>query len=276
MTEADLLVVDDRDLSRLLDTVYTEYSYDFRQYAHASLKRRVAQAMSRLGFADVEGLRHGIRDNPPVFTQLLRYLTVHVSDMFRDPDYFRTFREQVVPSLATYPSVKLWVAGCSNGEEVYSLAIVLHEEGLLQRTTMYATDIDPECLEVAEAGVYNVDRIAGFSEAYLRAGGKSSLSDYYTAGYGNAVFDKMLRQNVVFADHSLATDTVFAEVHAVSCRNVLIYFNGDLQKRALKLFDDAIVRRAFLGLGSRETLRFTDYARSYAEIPGGQRWYRKL
>ncbi len=276
MTDADLFVIDDRELQRLLDTVYTEYSYDFRQYAHASLKRRVAQAIVRLGFKNVEGLRQGIRDNPPLFTQLLRYLTVHVSDMFRDPDYFRTFREQVVPALATYPSFKLWVAGCSNGEEVYSLAIVLHEEGMLSRSTIYATDIDPECLEMAESGVFHVDRVAGFSESYLRAGGKSSLSDYYTAGYGNAVFDKMLRQNVVFADHSLATDSVFAEVHAVSCRNVLIYFNGELQARALRLFDEAIVRRGYLGLGSRETLRFTNHARSYAEIPGGQRWYRKL
>ncbi|HSI05089.1 MAG: protein-glutamate O-methyltransferase CheR [Myxococcota bacterium] len=261
---------------RLLDTVFTEYSYDFRQYAHASLKRRVTQAITRLGFADCESLRQGMRASGTVFTQLLRFLTVHVSDMFRDADYFRAFREQVVPALATYPSTKLWVAGCSNGEEVYSLAIILREERLLERTTIYATDIDPECLMAAEAGLYPIDRIALFSENYIRSGGQTSLSDYYTTGYGNAVFDKTLRQNVVFADHSLATDTVFAEVHAVSCRNVLIYFNADLQKHALKLFDDAIVRRGFLGLGSRETLRFSDHARTYAEIPGGQRWYRKL
>ncbi len=276
MADADPIVVDDRDLTRLLDTVFTEYSYDFRQYAHASLKRRVSQAVTRLGFSECEGLRQGIRSDAAMFTQLLRFLTVHVSDMFRDPEYFRTFRQQVVPALATYPSTKIWVAGCSNGEEVYSLAIILREEGLLERTTIYATDIDPECLAAAEAGVYAIDRIALFSEGYLRSGGQTSLSDYYTTGYGNAVFDKKLRQNVVFADHSLATDTVFAEVQAVSCRNVLIYFNVDLQKHALKLFDDSIVRRGFLGLGSRETLRFSDQARTYAEIPGGQRWYRKL
>ena len=276
MADADPIVVDDRDLTRLLDTIFTEYSYDFRQYAHASLKRRVAQAVTRLGFSECEGLRQGIRADATLFTQLLRFLTVHVSDMFRDPDYFRTFREQVVPELATYPSTKLWVAGCSNGEEVYSLAIILREGGLLERTTIYATDIDPERLAAAEAGVYSIDRIALFSEGYLRSGGQTSLSDSYTTGYGNAVFDKKLRQNVVFADHSLATDTVFAEVQAVSCRNVLIYFNTDLQKRTLSLFDDAIVRRGYLGLGSRETLRFSDQARTYSEIPGGQRWYRKL
>jgi chemotaxis protein methyltransferase CheR len=270
------LVVDDRDLTRLLDTVFTEYSFDFRRYAHASLKRRVVQAVTRLGFSDCESLRQGIRADATIFTGLLRILTVHVSDMFRDPDYFLTFREQVVPALATYPSTKLWVAGCSNGEEVYSLAIILREAGLLERTTIYATDIDAECLAAAEAGVYAIGRIAQFSESYIRSGGQTSLSDYYTTGYGNAVFDKKLRQNVVFVDHSLATDTVFAEVHGVSCRNVLIYFNAALQKHALKLFDDAIIRRGFLGLGSRETLRFSEHARTYAEMPGGQRWYRKL
>lgn len=276
MIEADPLVIDDHDLQRLLDTVFLEYSYDFRSYAHASLKRRVAQAVTRMGYASVEELRVAVRDDAKRFSHLLRYLTVHVSEMFRDPDFFRVFREQVVPTLATYPSSKLWVAGCSNGEEVYSVAVILHEEGLLERTTIYATDIDPECLAAAESGVYPLDRIAEFTESYLKSGGRGSLSDYYTAAYENAVFDKKLRQNVVFADHSLATDTVFAEVHAITCRNVLIYFNAELQARALQLFDDSLVRRGFLGLGSRETLRFSRHSPAYTELAGGHRWYRKL
>ena len=164
-----------------------------------------------------------------------------------------------MPLLRTYPSLRVWVAGCSSGEEVYSLAILLREEGLLARTLIYATDINAQALEQAEAGVYNVDRIAGFSDNYRKAGGRASLSEYYTAAYGRAVFDKSLRENIVFSDHSLATDSVFAEVQLVSCRNVLIYFDRLLQDRAVGLFRDALVRRGFLGIGAKESLRFSEH-----------------
>ena len=165
--------------------------------------------------------------------------------MFRDPAYFRALREQVVPLLRTYPSLKVWVAGCSTGEEAYSLAILLREEGLLQRTLIYATDINPHTLERAEAGIYAIDRIAGFTINHRESGAKSSLSDYYTAAYGRAIFDKSLREHIVFSDHSLATDSVFAEVQFVSCRNVLIYFNRALQDRAVGLFRDSLCRKGF-------------------------------
>jgi chemotaxis protein methyltransferase CheR len=195
--------------------------------------------------------------------------------MFRDPGYFRSLRQTVVPMLRTYPSLKVWVAGCGTGEEVYSLAILLREEGLLARTLIYATDINPHTLQKAAAGVYDVERIAGFTEAHRKSGGNSSLSDYYTAAYGRAVFDKSLREHIVFSDHSLATDSVFAEVQLVSCRNVLIYFNRDLQDRAVGLFRDSLCRRGFLGIGSKETLRFSAHADSFGELARDERIYQK-
>jgi chemotaxis protein methyltransferase CheR len=195
--------------------------------------------------------------------------------MFRDPPYFRSLREQVVPVLRTYPSLKVWVAGCSTGEEVYSLAILLREEGLLARSLIYATDINPRRLQEAEAGVYAIDRIAGFTENHRRSGGRASLSDHYTAAYDRAVFDKSFRKHIVFSDHSLATDSVFAEVQLVSCRNVLIYFNRELQDRAIGLFKDALCRKGFLGVGARETLRFSSHARAFAPVVPDDRIYQK-
>ena len=268
--------IEDADLGRLLDVVYAVYHYDFRDYAMASLRRRLAQAMVRLGYKDVVALTRAIAGDASVFAELLRYFTVQVSDMFRDPTYWKVFRDEIVPRLATYPSIKIWVAGCSSGEEVHSFAITLHEEGLLERTTIYATDIDNDALRKAEAGVYPIERVANFTTSHRESGGRSSLSDYYTTAYESAIFDKQLRKNVVFADHSLATDSVFAEMHVVSCRNVLIYFNHELQSRALGLFDNALVRRGFLGLGSHESLRFSNLARTYVDIPSSCRWHRKL
>src|SRR3569832_62323 len=177
----------------------------------------------------------------------------------------------VGPVLRTYPSLKIWVAGCSTGEEVYSLANLLREEGLLDRSLIYATDINPNVLQKATAGVYEVDRIAAFTEAHRKSGARTSLSDYYTAAYGRAVFDKSLREHIVFSDHSLATDSVFAEVQFVSCRNVLIYFNRDLQDRAIGLFRDALCRKGFLGIGSKESLRFSSHAGSFAEVAPRER-----
>jgi chemotaxis protein methyltransferase CheR len=181
----------------------------------------------------------------------------------------------VVPLLRTYPSFKVWVAGCSTGEEVYSLAILLREEGLLARALIYATDINTQALAEAEAGVYAIERLPGFTENHRKAGARSSLSEYYLAGYGRAVFDKSLREQIVFADHSLATDSVFAEVQLVSCRNVLIYFNRELQDRALGLFREALCRRGFLGIGTKESLRFSSHGSAFRELVREQRIYQK-
>jgi len=263
------------EMQLFLDAIYLKYHYDFRAYAQSSLKRRLTAAMSRFGCATLSQLQDRALHDPSVFPSLLDYLTVQVSEMFRDPSYFKSLRDNVIPTLRTYPSLKVWVAGCSTGEEIYSLAILLREEDLLSRTIIYATDINSEALMKAESGVYDLDRIAGFSDNYLRSGARHSLSDYYTAAYGRAVFDKRLTKNVVFSDHSLATDSVFAEVHLISCRNVLIYFNAELQDRALTLFGDALCHKGFLGLGSKESLRFSSQADRFADFDRPHRIFRK-
>ncbi|GAA4330169.1 chemotaxis protein CheR [Pigmentiphaga soli] len=263
------------ELRLLLEAIYARYQHDFRQYSQSSLRRRLTQAMTAFKCRSLSQLQDRVLHEPEVFPQLLQYLTVQVSEMFRDPGYFRALREQVVPILHTYPSVKVWVAGCSSGEELWSLAIVMEEEGLAGRVLFYATDINPEALRAAEAGIYPAERIAGFSRNYIAAGGKRSLSDYYHAAYGAASFSRSLKQQVVFANHSLATDSVFSEVHLVSCRNVLIYFNHALQNRAVTLFRDALVRRGFLGLGSKESLRYGPCSADFDDFVATQKIYQK-
>ena len=265
----------DIELKLLIEAIYLKYHYDFREYAEASLKRRLSTAMERFGCRTLSQLQDRVMHQPETFSALLDFLTVQVSEMFRDPPYFRALREKVAPLLRTYPSLKVWVPGCSTGEEVYSLAILLREEGLLPRTIIYATDINTHALQTAEAGVYDVERIAGFTANHQRSGARSSLSDYYTAAYGGAVFDRSLRQRIVFSDHSLATDSVFAEVQLVSCRNVLIYFNRELQDRAVGLFREALCRQGFLGLGAKESLRFSSHADAFVEVVREDRIFRK-
>ena len=265
----------DIELKLLIDAVYLKYHYDFREYALASLKRRLATAMSRFGCQRLSQLQDRVLHDPSVFPALLDVLTVQVSEMFRDPAYFRALREQVVPLLRTYPSLKVWVAGCSTGEEVYSLAILLQEEDLLSRTLIYATDISVNALQKAEAGVYEIDRIAAFTENHRRSGARGSLSNYYIAAYGGAVFDKSFKRHIIFSDHSLATDSVFAEMQLVSCRNVLIYFNRSLQERAIGLFHDSLCHKGFLGIGVKESLRSSSHATAFSEFARADRIYQK-
>jgi len=259
----------------LIDAIYHKYHYDFRQYAPASLRRRLKAAMGRFDCRTLSQLQDRVVHDPTVFPSLLDFLTVQVSEMFRDPAYFLALREQVVPLLRTYPSLKVWVAGCSAGEEAYSLAILLREEGLLPKTLIYATDINPRVLQKAAAGVYDVGRIATFTANHQKSGASSSLSDYYTAAYGGAVFDKTLREHIVFSDHSLATDSVFAEVQLVSCRNVLIYFDRKLQDRALGLFREALCRQGFLGIGAKESMHFSAHADGFSEFVREERIYQR-
>ena len=265
----------DLELKVLLEAVYLRYHYDFRHYAVSSLRRRMRHAMGRYGLERLSDLQHRVIHDPAFFAEAMQYFTVQVSEMFRDPAYFLALRVHVVPILRTYPSIKIWVAGCSTGEEVWSLAILLAEEGLLDRTLIYATDINPQALRAGEAATYDSNRVAGFSRNYQAAGGTGSLSDYYNSAYGRAVFDRSLRKHAVFADHSLATDAVFSEVHLVSCRNVLIYFNAGLQDRAIGLFRDALVHRGFLGLGSKESLRFGANADAFEPLVAAQKLFRK-
>jgi chemotaxis protein methyltransferase CheR len=259
----------------LLEAVYQKYHYDFRGYAPASIKRRLHAAMVHLGCRTLSQVQDRILHDATSFPSVLDTLTVPVSEMFRDPGYFRTLREQVTPVLRTYPSLKVWVAGCSTGEEAYSLAILLHEEGLLARTLIYATDINPHWLEAARAGVYDLDRIAQFTANHRKSGARQSLSEYYTAAYGRAAFDRSFKQHIVFSDHSLATDSVFAEVELISCRNVLIYFTPELQSRALGLFREALCRKGFLGIGARESLRFSAHGWAFTALSREHRLFQK-
>jgi chemotaxis protein methyltransferase CheR len=265
----------DLEFQLLIEAIYHLYHYDFRDYAQASLRRRLKGALVHMKCATLSQLQDRVVREPALFDALLDHLTVQVSEMFRDPSYFRAVRAHVVPLLRTYPSLKIWVAGCSAGEEAYSLAILLREEGLLARSLIYATDINPHMLERAEAGIYPIDRIAGFTVQHRESGARSSLSDYYTAAYGRALFDKSLREHIVFSDHSLATDSVFAEVQFVSCRNVLIYFNKPLQDRAVGLFRDALCRQGFLGLGSKESLRFSGQSTAFTPLVPQEKIYQK-
>jgi len=266
----------DLEIPLLLEAIYQKYHYDFRSYSAASLKRRLVSALNHFGLSTLSQLQDRLLQDAKVFAELLRFLTVQVSDLFRDPSYFRSIREKVVPYLSTYPSLKVWVAGCATGEEAYSLAILLAEEGLLDRTLIYATDIHPESLRMAQSGVFDLDRFARFTQSYLEAGGKGSLSDYYTAAYSSAVFDRRLRKAILFSDHSLATDAAFAEVELISCRNVLIYFEKNLQERAIGVLRDALGRKGFLGLGQKESLRFSRHAEVFADFVPDDRIYQKL
>jgi chemotaxis protein methyltransferase CheR len=268
--------VDDIELRLLLEALYQRYHYDFRGYARSSLRRRLRVAMDKFGCKSLSQLQHRLLHESALLPELMDILTVQVSEMFRDPLYFLALRQQVMPLLRTYPSLKIWVAGCSTGEEVYSLAILLKEEGLLERSLIYATDINAAALEKAQAGVYEIDRISGFTENHRKSGGHGSLSAYYTAAYGKAAFDRSLKKHVTFADHSLSTDSAFSEVQLISCRNVLIYFDRALQDRAVGLFRDSLCYKGFLGIGASESLRFSLHADSFAELDHEDRIYQKV
>jgi len=266
----------DVELGQLLDAIYHVYHHDFRAYSESSLRRRITAALTYFKVESIARLQDRVLGEPQTFAELLRFLTVQVTDMFRDPTYFRAIREHVVPYLRTYAALKLWVAGCATGEEAYSLAIVLAEEDLLDRALIYATDIHPDSLRIAQAGVYGSERFARFSDNYRLAGGRASLADYYASAYGGALLDRRLRKAIVFSDHSLATDSVFAETQLVSCRNVLIYFERELQDRAIGVLRDSLCRKGFLGLGLKETLRFTRHANAFTELVPEARIYQRI
>ncbi|MET0292546.1 MAG: protein-glutamate O-methyltransferase CheR [Steroidobacteraceae bacterium] len=265
----------DTEIYGLLDDLYGRFHYDFRQYAKASLRRRLASAQARFNVRTTRDLRARLRAEPALLTSLLDFLTVQVSEMFRDPNYFFGLRSDVLPVLATYPQVRIWVPGCSAGEEAYSIAVLLKEEGLLERSFIYATDINPAALARARAGIFDTARMAQFTANHRLSGARSSLSDHYHAAPGGALMDSSLRERIMFSDHSLATDSVFSEVQLISCRNVLIYFDKPLQNRALDLFNQSLCRRGWLGLGIKETLRFTSQADHFDEIRRDVKLYRR-
>ena len=263
------------ELDLLLQAVNMKYGYDFRNYSKAHLKRRILQRLKLSGLNTISELQNKVLWDKEFYRIFLQDLSINVTEMFRDPDFYLSLRKKVISDLKTYAHIKVWHAGCSSGEEVYSLAIILKEEDLLQRTQIYATDINKSVLETARQGIYSNKEIELYSRNYLDSGGTGQLSDYYTSKYGSVLFDKSLSKNIVFADHNLVTDGVFAEVNLVFCRNVLIYFDKFLQNKVLKLFSDSLSKRGFLCLGTKESLKFTSLEDGFTVIDKKMKIYKK-
>jgi chemotaxis protein methyltransferase CheR len=264
------------EIQMLLEAVFRHYGFDFRSYAYASLRRRLWKRAHADGIATISALQDHILHDPAAMERLLMDLSVNVTSMFRDPGFYRAFREHVVPLLRTYPFIRIWHAGCSTGEEVYSMAILLREEGLYERARIYATDINETVLLSARAGIYPVDRMREYTQNYIRAGGTSSFSEYYTAAYGGALFSPSLRDNVVFAQHNLVTDRSFSEFNVILCRNVMIYFDHSLQNRVHQLFYESLPVYGILALGSKESLRFSRYEECFEAVCPPEKIYRKV
>ncbi len=266
--------VEQIEMDLLLEAIYQRWGYDFRSYARASLERRATQFLARSGCSSIGELIPRVLRDASLFSSLVRSFSVSVTELFRDPAVYLALREEVVPLLRTWPHIKVWHAGCATGEEVYSLAIVLTEEDLYERATIYATDFNDEALESARRGIYEISRLSDASRGYQLAGGKSSLANYYHACYGAAAMDASLRRRIVFSSHNLATDATFGEMHLILCRNVLIYFNRELQDRVIGLFTQSLVRGGFLCLGTKEDLRFSARGSSYETVNPTARLYR--
>jgi chemotaxis protein methyltransferase CheR len=264
------------ELQLLLEGVYRQYGFDFREYAPASLKRRVWRRVHAEQTETITGLLERVLHDPDAMERLLLDLSVNVTSMFRDPTFYLAFREKVVPMLRTYPFTRIWVAGCSTGQEVYSLSILLREEGLYERTRIYATDINETVLERAREGVFPLEKMQEYTENYIRAGGKQSFSEYYLAKYEGALFDRTLTDNVVWAPHNLVQDRAFNTFNAILCRNVMIYFDRALQTRVHQLFYDSLERLGILALGHKESIRFTGLESAYDELDSLEKLYRKV
>ncbi|GAC1640411.1 MAG: protein-glutamate O-methyltransferase CheR [Herpetosiphon sp.] len=267
---------EDIEIELLLEAVSRFYGFDFRNYALASLRRRIWNVIRAEGLQTVSGLQEKLLHQPDCMDRLLQALTIHQTAMFRDPSFYGVFRRQVVPLLHTYPYLRIWHAGCSTGEEVYSMAIVLKEEGLYDRCRIYATDMNEPVLHKARAGRFALDKMQEYTVKYLRAGGTRSLSEYYAVDYKDAVFSPSLRSNVTFSPHNLAMDRSFNEFNVILCRNVMIYFNPLLQEHVHSLIYNSLSLFGVLGLGHAESLAFTPYEHQYAEIEGGERLYRRV
>lgn len=278
---ADTPVTYARDLERievdlLLEGIFRHYGFDFRSYAYSSLKRRLWKRIAAEGMKSISDLQNAVLHDTAMMEKLLLDLSINVSSMYRDPSFYRVFREKVIPVLRTYPFIRLWHAGCSTGEEVYSMAILLQEEGLYERSRIYATDINEVVLQTAKSGIYSLGKMQEYTQNYLRAGGTGTFSDYYTARYDSAIFNSALMRNVVFSQHNLVTDRSFSEFNVILCRNVMIYFDRQLQERVHSLFHESLVPLGYLGLGSKETLRLSKYETCYEQVDAHEKIYRRV
>jgi chemotaxis protein methyltransferase CheR len=263
------------EVDLLLEGIYRHYGFDFRSYAYSSLKRRLWKRIFAEGLSSISELQSRVLHDPSMMEKLLLDLSINVSAMFRDPSFYKCFREKAVPVLRTYPFIRVWHAGCSTGEEVYSMAILLEEEGLYERARIYATDINEVVLQTARNGIYAAERMQEYTQNYMRAGGTRAFSEYYTAKYDAAIFSEALRRNVVYSQHNLVTDRSFSEFNVILCRNVMIYFDRPLQERVHTLFYESLVPFGYLGLGSKESLRFSKYEACYEQVEEREKLYRR-
>lgn len=271
-TNADLLNI---EIQLLLEAIFLRYGYDFRNYSKAHIKRRILHRLSISQLPNVTELQNKVLRDRDFFIGFLDDLSINVTEMFRDPDFYKSMRENIIPKLRTYAYFKIWIAGCATGEEVYSLAILLKEEGLLDRCQVYATDFNRRVLEIAREGVYQKADIEQYDRNYVLSGGKYKMSDYYQSMYGSVMFNKELSNRIVFADHNLVTDSVFADVNLIMCRNVMIYFEKNLQENVLNLFYESLVPSGILCLGTKESIKFTRVEKLFEVIDEKQKIYKK-
>lgn len=262
--------------NNLLRAIHTIYGYDFRNYAESSLKRRIEAFMSKRNFDNVDTLESVLLTNEDTFEEFVQEMSVTVTEMFRDPSFYLSLRKNVLPRLATYPFIKIWIAGCATGQEVYSVAIMLREEGLLTRSIIYATDINQKSLMTARNGIYEVDNMQLYTRNYQLSGGTKSFSEYYKVNFGSVMFDSSLRENIVISPHNLAIDGSFNEFQMIICRNVIMYFNHELQNRVLNLFHESLCPFGFIGLGDKESLLSYNNRYAFDEVDRKEKIYMKV
>jgi len=276
LTEEPTNDLEKLEIKLLLDGLYAWCGYDYRDYAYPSIKRRVLHRMQAEKLPTITSLLNKVLHDPTCLQRLIADFSINVTEMFRDPLFFKDFRENVVPLLKTYPSIRIWHAGCASGEEVYSMAILLQEEGLYEKAKIYATDINSDVLKIAKNGYFPLEHMRKYTQNYMQSGGQRAFSNYYKVTNSGVKFDPNLMKNVVFAQHNLVTDSSFNEFHVILCRNVLIYFNKDLQNKVHELFYESLGMFGFLGLGDKETIYYTDYANVYEDVSKKQKIYRKI
>lgn len=266
---------EDVEISLLLQGIYLKYGYDFRNYSNAHMKRRILRKLSKDGLNNISEIQYKLLYDKEFFKSVLSDFSINVTEMFRDPSFYKNFRKSVIPILKTYPFIRIWHAGCSTGEEVYSMAILLKEEGLYERTQIYATDFNTTVLQKAKDGIYAIDDIKEYTHNYQQAGGTASFADYYTAQYDSVIIDQSLKKKITFSEHNLVTDGVFGEMHVIICRNVLIYFNKELQNAVINLFFDSLSSGCFLCLGSKESITFSSSRDKFEVLSESEKIYRK-
>ncbi|MDB5248436.1 MAG: methyltransferase, CheR-type [Segetibacter sp.] len=264
------------ELDEMLNVVNTTYGYDFSDYSRASMQRRVSRFMDTAGYKTAVDLTFQLKKDRSVFDYFLQRITVNVTEMFRDPAFYKVIRQEVLPVLASYPIIKIWHAGCSSGEEVFSMAILLSEAGLLKRSRIYATDVNPYNVEKAKKGILPLNVMKEYNENYIQSGGQNDFASYYTSLYNNAIIRKDLRENILFSQHNLVTDQAFNEFQIILCRNVMIYFNRRLQNRVIHLFNDSLSTFGYLALGIKESLLFTDLQNKFEVVSKDEKVFRRI